>query len=69
MRPEKLEYLQKKYESKLNPAKNDIPVTQEKKGPRMPGGPGRHGGRGHRGYRKDGGYHPVRQALFKDRRD
>lgn len=46
MRPEKLEYLQKKYESKLNPAKNDIPVTQEKKGPRMPGGPGRHGGRG-----------------------
>lgn len=27
MRPEKLEYLQKKYESKLNPSKNDIPVT------------------------------------------
>lgn len=45
MRPEKMEYFQRKYENKLNPAKNDIPAQQVKRGPKMPG-PGGHGGKG-----------------------
>ncbi len=46
MKQERLEYLQRKYESRLNPAK-DVVMAQAPGGGRPGGpGPGRHGGRG-----------------------
>ena len=45
MKPEKLAYLEKKYESKLNPKKDPV-MDMGKKGPKMPGpGPGGKGNR------------------------
>ena len=48
MKQEKLEYLQKKYESRLNPSPDQIEMAAGPGGPKGPGpGPGR--GRGGRG--------------------